>query len=74
MNVKDVERRENNVVAIEVEVGPEEFEEAVERSYLKNRSQLSVPGFRKGRAPRKVVEGMYGSNIFYEDAMEEFFP
>ncbi len=74
MNVKDVERRENNVVAIEVEVGPEEFDEAVQRSYLKNRSQLSVPGFRKGKAPRKVVEGMYGSNIFYEDALEEIFP
>ncbi len=73
MNVKDIERRENNVVAIEVETDAAEFDEAVQRSYLKNRAQLTVPGFRKGKAPRKVVEGMYGADIFYEDAMEELF-
>lgn len=71
MIVKNVENKENNVVSFQVEVGSAEFEEAVNAAYLKNKSKLSVPGFRKGKAPRMVVEGMYGANVFYDDAIDE---
>ena len=41
---------------------------------LKNRSRINVPGFRKGKAPRKIIEGMYGANVFYEDAINDIYP
>ena len=74
MNVKSVEKKENSTVELIVEVGREEFEAAIEKVYKKQRGKISVPGFRKGHAPRKVIEGMYGSGVFYEDAINELYP
>jgi len=75
MNVKSsVENKEKFSVELIVEVGAEEFEAALERVYKKNRGSISVPGFRKGKAPRKVIEGMYGTGVFYQEAIEELYP
>lgn len=74
MNLKSVEKPEKNVVEIEVEVGAEEFEEAVERAFKKNIGKLNVQGFRKGRAPRKFVEKIYGESVFYEEAVNSSYP
>ena len=74
MLVKNVEKKENNAVAFQVEVNKDEFEEAVNGAYLKNKKTINVPGFRKGKAPRMVIEGMYGANVFYDDAIESIAP
>ncbi len=74
MIVKNVEKKESNLVSLQVEVDKDEFEEAVNSAFHKNKNKVSVPGFRKGKAPRMVVEGMYGANVFYEDAIEEVAP
>lgn len=74
MNVKSKETKENSAIELVIEVSAEEFEAAVEKVYRKNRSKIAVPGFRKGHAPRKIIEGMYGSNVFYEDAIEDVYP
>lgn len=71
MIVKNVEKKEKNTVSFQVEVGKEEFEEAVHSAYLKNKKKINVPGFRQGKAPRMVIEGMYGANVFYDDAVDE---
>ena len=73
MNVKNVEK-ENGKAKITVEIGKEEFETALTKAYLKVKKSIQVPGFRKGKAPRKIVEAMYGAQVFYEDAIEEIFP
>ena len=74
MTVKNVEKLEKSRVAIEVEVDAEEFEAAVAKAYAKRRSKLNVPGFRPGKAPRKMIEKMYGAEIFYADAVDEALP
>jgi len=74
MIVKNVEKQENKTAVFTVEAEPAEFEAAVNGAYLKNRSQINIPGFRKGKAPRAVVEGMYGPEVFYQDAMDELAP
>ncbi len=74
MIVKSVEKKENNKVSFEVEVSREEFEVSVQAAYLKNKKNISVPGFRKGKAPRMVIEGMYGTGVFYEDAIDDMAP
>ncbi len=74
MTVKNVEKLEKSRVALEVAVGAEEFEAAVAKAYLKVRSKISVPGFRRGKAPRKMIEKMYGEDVFYSDAVDEAFP
>lgn len=74
MIVKNVEKKEKNVVTFQVEVTKEEFEDALSHAYHKNKKNISVPGFRKGKAPRLVIEGMYGANVFYEDAIEIITP
>lgn len=74
MNVKSVEKQEKSIVELVIEVSGEEFEAAIEKVYKKQRSKISVPGFRKGKAPRKIIEGMYGSGVFYEDAINEVYP
>ncbi len=74
MNVKSVEKKEKSIVAITIEVSHEEFEADVNNAYKKQKSKISVPGFRKGKVPRKIVESMYGSMYFYQDAVEECCP
>ena len=74
MNVKSVEKQEKSAVELVIEIGGEEFEAAVQKAYLKQRNKINVPGFRKGKAPRKIIEGMFGSGVFYEDAINELYP
>jgi trigger factor len=63
-----VEKLENSMAKLTVEVSAEEFVKAIEKAYGKEKNRISIPGFRKGKAPRKIVEKMYGAAIFYEDA------
>ena len=74
VNVKNCEKKEKSTVGLVVEVSPEEFDKAIDEAYRKAKSRISVPGFRKGKAPRKIVESMYGANVFYEDALEGILP
>lgn len=74
MLVKNVEKKETNTAAFQVEVNKDEFEQAVNAAYMKNKKTINVPGFRKGKAPRMVIEGMYGANVFYDDAIEALAP
>ena len=74
MIVKNVEKNENNTAVFTVETDKAEFEAAVQAAYLKNKSQIYIPGFRKGKAPRQVIEGMYGHEVFYQDAMDDLAP
>lgn len=74
MNVKNVEKKENNTAELSVEISAQEFDAAVNKVYAKVKGQITLPGFRKGKAPRKLVERMYGADVFYEDAMEELYP
>lgn len=69
-----VEKLEKNMAKLTIEVSAEEFDAAIQKAYLKNRSKMSIPGFRKGKAPRQVIEKMYGVGIFYEDAANEIIP
>ena len=74
MNIKSNERKENSVIGLVVQVSAEEFEAAINKVYNRQRKNIMIPGFRKGKAPRKMVERMYGAEIFYEDAIEESYP
>ena len=74
MNVKSAEKKENSTVELVIEVSAEEFDAAVEKAYRKNKGSISVPGFRKGKAPRKIIESMYGASVFYEEAVDEVYP
>ena len=67
-------KREKNTVTFDVTLTAAEFEKFVNGAYLKNKSKIAVTGFRKGKAPRMVIEGMYGKDIFYEDAMNDAAP
>jgi len=77
MNTK-VERLENNKVKLEITVPSEKFNEAIEKAYKKNVSRFNVPGFRKGKAPKAIIEKYYGEGVFYEDAvnyiLDETYP
>ncbi|MCI7741532.1 MAG: trigger factor [Clostridiales bacterium] len=74
MIVKNVEKQENNTAVFQVESDAAEFEAAVNSAYLQNKASIYIPGFRKGKAPRAVVEGMYGKDVFYQDALDELAP
>lgn len=74
MILKSVEKKETNRALFQVESDAAEFEAAVNGAYRKNRSSIYIPGFRKGKAPRAIVEGMYGHEVFYQDAMDELAP
>lgn len=74
MLVKSVEKKEDSSVVFQVECDKEEFENAVASAYKKNKGQIYIPGFRKGKAPRAVIEGMYGSEVFYQDALDILAP
>ncbi|MCE5343632.1 MAG: trigger factor, partial [Eubacteriales bacterium] len=69
-----VEKLSGNKIKITFTAPADVFEEAVGKAYLKSRNRISVPGFRKGKAPRKLMERMYGEAIFYDDALEVLFP
>ena len=69
-----VEKLENNMAKLTIEVAAEELDKAIEKVYQKQKNSISVPGFRKGKVPRAMVEKMYGAAIFYEDAANELIP
>ena len=73
MNVKSIEKNGNQATVV-VEIDKELMEKGVNAAYLKARKQIAIPGFRKGKAPRKMIESMYGAHVFYEDGLEEIFP
>ena len=73
MNVKSIERSGNEATIV-VEIDKDLMESGVNKAYLKARKQIMIPGFRKGKAPRKMIEAMYGAHVFYEDGLEEIFP
>ena len=69
-----VEKLEKNMAKLTIEVPAEELDKAIETAYQKNKGKISLPGFRKGKAPRKMIEQMYGKEVFYEDAANELIP
>jgi len=73
MNVKSIERNGNEATVV-VEIDKELMESGVNKAYMKARKSIMIPGFRKGKAPRKMIEAMYGAHVFYEDGLEEIFP
>ena len=73
MNVKNIERN-GNQATITVEIDKDLMEKGVNAAYMKARKSIQIPGFRKGKAPRKMIESLYGAHVFYEDGLEEIFP
>ena len=73
MNVKSIERNGNETTIV-VEIDKDLMESGVQKAYLKARKNIQLPGFRKGKAPRKMIESMYGAHVFYEDGLDEIFP
>lgn len=74
MNIKSNEKKENSTFELVIEVGAAEFQAAVDKVYNRQKSRINIPGFRKGKAPRKMVEKMYGAEIFFEDAISLAYP
>ena len=73
MKVNNIEKNGNQATIV-VEIDKELMEAGVNKAYLKARKNIAIPGFRKGKAPRKLIESMYGAHVFYEDGLEEIFP
>jgi trigger factor len=73
MNVKSIEKNGNQATIV-VDISKELMDKASEKAYQKNRKRIMLPGFRRGKAPRKMIEAMYGAHVFYEDGLEEIFP
>ena len=73
MIVKSTEKNGNQATVV-VEIDKELMESGVNKAYMKARKNIMIPGFRKGKAPRKMIESMYGAHVFYEDGLEEIFP
>lgn len=69
MSLKSTNKVETNKVELEIEISPEAFEEAIEKAYQKAKKNIQIRGFRKGKAPRKLIEKEYGENVFFEDAV-----
>lgn len=74
MNVKVEQLGDKNMYRLVVEASAEEVEKGIERAYKKVKNRVNVPGFRKGKAPRKIIEQMYGKTVFYNDAADEIVP
>ena len=68
-----VEKISSNKVKLSFDVESAKFDEAMNKAYIKVRGQVNIPGFRKGKAPRKLIENMYGEGVFYDDAFELVF-
>ncbi len=73
MNIKSIEKNGTEATIV-VEIDRELMESGVSKAYMKARKNIMIPGFRKGKAPRKMIEAMYGAHVFYEDGLEEIFP
>ena len=73
MKVNNIEKNGNQATIV-VEIDKELMESGVNKAYLKARKNIAIPGFRKGKAPRKLIESMYGAHVFFEDGLEEIFP
>ncbi len=71
MILKNSEKKDNNRLEFQIETDAAEFLSAIKNAYQKNKGQISIPGFRKGKAPLSVIEGMYGREVFYQDALDE---
>ncbi|MDO5520529.1 MAG: trigger factor [bacterium] len=69
-----VEKLEKNMVKLTIEASAEEFNAAIEKAYQKNKGKINIQGFRKGHAPRQIIEKMYGASVFFEDAANEIIP
>ena len=74
MKLTNVEKKEKNQVVLSITVEADVFEAACEKSYRKNAHSINIQGFRKGKAPRKIIEKLYGPEIFYDDAMNACIP
>lgn len=74
MNIKSNEKKENSAIELVIEVSAAEFDAAINKVYNKQKKSIMIPGFRKGKVPRKMVEKMYGEQVFFEDAVEEAYP
>ena len=74
MEVKSIEKKEKNSADVIVSVTAEEFEKAIIKVFNQTKKSIQIPGFRKGKAPRRIVEAMYGESVFYEDAINEVAP
>ena len=74
MNIKSNEKKENSTIELVIEVSAAEFEAALDKVYNKQKKNIALPGFRKGKATRKMVEARFGAEVFYEDAIEESYP
>ena len=74
MKLNKVEKEEKSIVSLEIAVDKAAFDAACEKAYHKNVSKINVPGFRKGKAPRKIIEKMYGEGFFYEEAINICYP
>ena len=70
----NIERLDHNMVKLTIEVGAEDFEKAMQQAYLKNKNRIQIQGFRKGKAPRVMIEKIYGPEVFYEDAANSLIP
>jgi len=74
LNLKNCEKKGNSTAELVIEANTEEFEVAIGKSFMKNRGHITVSGFRKGKAPRKIIEKVYGATIFHNDAFEALLP
>jgi trigger factor len=69
-----IEKLDSNKAKLSISVSAEDFGKSIDAAYRKQKGRFNIPGFRKGNAPRAIIENFYGKHIFYEDAFEEAFP
>jgi len=74
MSLVSANKTETNTYAVEIAISAEDFKAAVQQAYMKQRKSIVIPGFRKGKAPRQMIEKLYGKEVFFEDALEIVFP